>query len=208
MNKIVTIFVPGINTLPGSWSDWANRAAVWWNTKTDEKSDIEVYFTTALTVGILETRRAKNLGLKIKAYLAEDFTVNLVGHSNGTHIICDALRLSNWPHVNNVHLACGACDSNFLRSGVDFALTDGKIQQIFCYVAGKDMAMKVENTLLGKFLFQMNESDKPLGLVGPKNVSQSNAGKVHLINKAPWDKYGHSTCWSEQNFNQTMQNFL
>ena len=44
-----------------------------------------------------------------------------------------------------------------------------------------------------------------LGIHGPNKVSALVAGRVRTVRSDPWDGFGHSTCWSEANFDATMR---
>lgn len=210
MKKVIYIFEPGINYGVSSWRGWAGKAVEWTIVEKNIFADSVVYHTTALTVWIHERQRAISLARKIIYYVKAGYIVHLVGHSNGTRVILDALRQLNLMHdliwqVGNVYLVSGACDSNFERNGLNNLLYTGKVRQVFCYRAGKDWAMKIENTIFGKALFQMEQSDRPLGLVGPQNVRLSNSAKWAEIIQSG---YGHSDWWLPKNFAHTMAYFF
>ena len=209
--RTVFLFERGINgwqSIFGTWKNWPNEAIVFIHLNTEFRAQTLEYFTGAILAGLTRRGRAKQFAKMIRAYSCEDWTINIVAHSEGTATVIEAMKLAGWPKINNVHLLCGACDSNFERCGLNHALYNHNINQVFAYIAGKDWAMKLENTLLGKELFDIPESDKSLGLVGPQNVRTSVESRVHKISGSPWNDYGHSDCFLEKNFASTLRCFL
>lgn len=200
---VIYLYEHGINSVPSSWRDWVNRAIAYTHLKTDFRAQSLFYFTTALTVFVRERSRSRAFADLLLKYAKAGWEIHLVGHSNGTRVLLEGLRLANWPAIKNVHLVCGACDCNFERLGLNNALYTGKIEKAFVYRGAKDWAMKIENTMPGKFIF--NIPDRPLGLSGPTNVRQS---LKEVVVETVWPDYGHSDCWLPANFEKTMQCFL
>lgn len=203
--KTIFLFEHGINSVPSDWRDWTNRAIEYINTSTPYKADSLEYFATALNVRC-EKGRTLSFAKKLRAYSVDDWNIIGVAHSNGTRIWTGGWKLAGWPRIKTLHLVCGACDSNFERLGINSALYSGKVSEIFAYTAGKDWAMKIENTLLGRFLFDL--SNQPLGLVGPQMVRDTVRQRVRWVTGGKWKEYGHSDCWLPENFESTMKCFL
>ena len=209
--EVNTVFLiaPGVNnwgSIFGDSRDWPVQLSIWINTKTPFKAQAQFYFTTPLTVDWNQKRRSKSFGEIVRAYSDAGFRVNLVGHSNGTRVILDGLRAADWPTVATIHLLMGACDADFNRNGLNWALRENKVERVISYIADNDMAMRCEDTLIGLRLFGLPWKDKPLGLVGPVNVDpsipESRRPEVHLAG------YGHSTCWDAGHLQNTIQMVL
>ena len=196
----------------GGWHDWPNQACVWVNTNPVLKNTYAatlLYFTTPWFAGLTRHRRALSLSKLIRAYSVKDWRIVIVAHSEGTATALLALRLAGWPKVHALHLLSGACDANFERNGLNFAMHCEKVEKVFCYGEEKDSAMKLENSWIGKLCFLINLKDASLGLVKEdvdgfrlaRNVSASQRGKV-TERFAP---DGHSDWFLPSNFDNTMQ---
>ena len=206
MKKTVILFERGISgwqSIVGDWFNWPNEAIAWSHQNTDFRGQTLTYFTGPILAGLTRRYRAANFARLISKY--DGWNIRLVAHSEGTATTLEAIQLCRNVKIEQVHLLCGACDANFERNNLNNALYVGQVIKVFCYRGGKDMAMRIENTLLGKFFFQVDESDKPLGLVGPQNVRPSNKDK---IGELVWPDFGHSFCWLPKNFVQTMRHFV
>lgn len=218
-DKIIFLVAPGINnwgSIFGDWRDWPTRFSVWINTNlpairclptvSNIRCQAFYYFTTFLTVGLKQHHRAMSFSKLIRDYIAAGYKVHLVGHSNGTRVILDALKMADWPEVETVHLVNGACDSDFTRNGLNHALTHDRVKKVYCYIADNDWAMKVEDTLVGLCLFGIGWNDVPLGLGGPRNVLPSFQNR--RVIEEHWPGFSHSQCWVPANFQSTMQQIL
>lgn len=208
--KTIFLVAPGINnwgSIFGDWRDWPTQFSLWINKNQPHiRCQAFFYFTTALTVGLMQRRRALSFSKLIRDYVNAGFRVHLVGHSNGTRVVLDALRMADWPEVETVHLVNGACDANFERNGLNHALHHARVRKIFCYISDNDRAMKIEDTLIGLCLFGINWNDLPLGLGGPTNVFP--AYQNRQVIERHWPGYGHSDCWLPKNFYSTMRTLI
>ena len=210
-NPPIFLFVPGINNwgaVFGDFRDWPVEAPVYVNSNPaclfhGVRSQSFMYMTTALTVSFMQKYRSESLSRLIAAYSRLGYPIHLFGHSNGTRVILDALRYGSWPSVQSLHLICGACDGDWQSNGLNAAMMTGRVKRCFVYMAGKDGAMHVENTLLGKLLFGIGLKDKPLGLTGPANVVMSLREQMKR-DTIVWPNYDHSTCWEPIYFKSTM----
>jgi hypothetical protein len=128
----------------------------------------------------------------------------MVCHSEGTATALRALDIAGWPAIDEMHLLCGACDSNFIKNGLHRAILENRIRKVFVYFADRDAAMKLEDTYLGSLCFGLQTAGTPLGLKGPVNNFYWN-GYVQVNH---WPHYGHSTCWDSKHFEKTMQQIV
>jgi pimeloyl-ACP methyl ester carboxylesterase len=211
MQKVIFLVAPGINnwgSIFGDWRDWPTRFSVWVNTRGASyiRCQAFFYFTTFLTVWLMQRTRARSFSKLIRDYIAAGYKVHLVGHSNGTRVVLDALRMADWPEVETVHLVNGACDADFERNGLNHALTHDRVKKIFCYIADDDKAMKFEDTAVGLMLFGIGWNDVPLGLGGPRNVVPKFQNT--RVVEEHWPRYGHSDCWVPANFDATMRQLM
>ena len=213
----IFLFERGINgwaSIWGEWKNWPNLAIVWIN-KFAAKNELNwraqtlTYFTGPILAGLTRRFRAFQFSKLIRSYSVDDWDIIIVAHSEGTATVLEALRQAGWPKIKVLHLVCGACDSNFARNGLNFALRESKIDRIVCYRAGRDLAMEIEDTTLGLLMFGISWNDLPLGLSGPVNVAGALWGnKVFERTLSPWSTYGHSDCWEKKNLDVTMMNFI
>jgi pimeloyl-ACP methyl ester carboxylesterase len=190
-----------IASMSGDWGvNWPNKAIVNIHKNTPCKAQTLLYATIPLLAALTRRWRARQLGKLLTAY--KGCKIHIVGHSEGTATVLEALRLLDWPEVETLHLVCGACDSNYERNGLNFALRHNRIEKVFVYVADKDNAMKWEDTIIGLLMFGISWNDLPLGLSGAKNVAQG-LWDTRVI-QSHWERYGHSDCWTPHYFDSTM----
>lgn len=206
--QTVYFFVRGIAGHPSDFLEWQWRAADRTNQITPHKARTVSYATQFWSVWINRKTRAKRLARVLRSYSVLDWRIVLVGHSEGTVLALDALRLAGWPRVEQLHLICGACDNNCERLGINWALRSGAIDKVHVYIAGKDMAMWWENLVLGRLFFGISDRSYPLGYHGPTNIADQYKDRVIIHDEAPWNLYGHSTCWEKTNFDRTLQTVL
>jgi pimeloyl-ACP methyl ester carboxylesterase len=202
MNEARTIylFVNGIATWPGNFTNWNKHAVTWTHLRTDCRADSFEYFCTALTRPFREDQRAHHFARALRAYAKAGWKVVCVGHSNGTDVILDGLKNAGWPRVEALHLVCGACEADFDRNGLNSALSWGKVGEVFVYCARKDWALPLARTLPGKLL-----GYGTLGLTGATHV---HCAMKERVNEVIWQDYGHSTCWLPKHFQATMRYFF
>lgn len=209
----VFLFERGINgwaSIFGDWKNWPNQAIVsihqtGADNGLDWRAQTLTYFTGPVFAGLTRHKRAKNLSKLIRAYSVKNWNIVIVAHSEGTATVLQALKDAGWPKVQALHLLCGACDANFNRNGLNGAILQGKIDSVHVYVADKDKAMRLEDTILGHWFFGIRTKDLPLGLSGPRSMTlvSQKATTVHH-----WKNYGHSDCWLQDNFKGTMTELI
>jgi len=204
----IVFLVRGIAGEPSDFCEWEQSAADWVNVHTPFKARAISYKTSFLTVWFRRRWRSRRFSYILRQYTTQGWRVVIIAHSEGTVVALDSMRLAGWPHVEAVHLVCGACDSDFHRNGLNFALRIGAIGQLHCCMAGEDHAMWYEDLILGKLLFGIPERSRPLGLNGPRNISPDVMLKVAEHREPPWDNYGHSTCFEKRNFPGTIRTML
>jgi pimeloyl-ACP methyl ester carboxylesterase len=197
------LYENGINSIPSTWTFWPNRAIAWTNKNTPFKAQSLEYLAGAITGHFRHKTLAAQFADLLRQYSVQDWDIHIVGHSNGCRIVVEGMQAAGWPKVKSVHLLCGAVDGNFARNGLGFALTTGKIGTVNCYMASADLAMRIEDNMLGRWLFGVRTKDKPLGLTGPQNVTPF-LKQNNRVTETWWAGYGHSTCWLDQNFDKTL----
>lgn len=207
--KVIWIFVRGIAGNASDLKEWEQGGVDWvlqdqYCRERGFVARCDSYECSFLTVWMNEPKRARQLAAVIRSYLDAGYEVHLVGHSNGTRVIREALKLLRWPKVGTVHFVCGACDSDFERTGLNYALKHHRIERFYYYVGGRDWAMKLENTFLGKLDFALPEKSCPMGLRGPRNVAKEVRNRV-IDNSTGWERFGHGTCFTAAHFNNTLK---
>jgi len=128
----------------------------------------------------------------------------VIGHSNGADVVLKCLNdYRDIPLIESVHLVCGACNSDFETNGLNRLLSSGAIDRVVVYIAAKDFMLWLAHTIPGRLLgYGM------MGLRGPCNVAENVRHRVKVVRDYPWNDYGHSDCWEDSEFDQTMQNFI
>lgn len=199
----IQIYIPGIDTWPGCSKNWSGRAVTYTHCNSEYKAEKVEYFCGPIGRAFGQKGRAAKLYKTLSFYYRYRVRV-LVGHSNGTDVILTMMRdFPAFPRVDALHLVCGATDADFVTNGLNRLLANNRVGQVFVYVAGQDMALRVAHTWLGKVL-----GYGVLGLHGPLNIGAGLESRVATINTSPWDSYGHSGCWGDSQFRNTMTNFL
>lgn len=167
----------------------------------DWKSHAYPYITNEFTVEIDEMKRAEELGKLLVSYNG-CFRLHMMAHSNGTRVVVSAIQYSK-VQLETLHLICGAIDADFDKNGINDLMMLGRIKNVFVYWAEKDSALRIENTLPGKVLFELPITSQPLGLSGPLKVNQLD--KVKIIS---WPDFDHSTCWEADNLSNTVDQVI
>lgn len=198
--RTVYLFVNGVATWPGNYTNWNKRAVTYANLRAYGKAEAFEYFCTWLTRPFREDQRAKHFARAIREYSNAGWNIVCVGHSNGCDVILDGLKACDWPRVEVLHLVCGACEADFTRNGLNLALAKNRVGKVFVYCAESDWALRCAHTIAGKLL-----GYGTLGLHGALRVAPSVKDRVGEL---WWKHYGHSTCWLPEHFEKTMSHFL
>jgi hypothetical protein len=199
MSNRLYIWVNGVNDTPGLPTNWNVRACPFTNHNYPQfHSDrCEYHEDAELPVDIGEAQRVELVTNLLTTF--SDWEVIPVGHSHGAAVILEALKTNGWPYVPQLHLLSAACEADFDKNGLNAALGSGFIGKLFLYQAGKDEALALAATPMGKLL-----GYGTLGLK-PVNVGESAASKITTITQPD---YGHSDWWAIPNFNKTMDQIL
>lgn len=210
--QTVVIFERGIlgwQSIFGDWKNWPNQACVWVNKNTAHKSQTLTYFTGPILAGLTRHRRARNFADMLRQYSSplapRPSPLIIVAHSEGTATTLLALKLAGWPRIEELHVICGACDADCWANGLNHALSSGRIGKVFIYVAGRDGAMKLEDTYIGSLCFGLQTGGQPMGLKGPENLIPAAERHTEVIH---WKTFGHSDCFLPINFNNTLRQVL
>jgi pimeloyl-ACP methyl ester carboxylesterase len=193
-NKTVWIFTHGILNCPG-WSKGITDQQVTWVIKNlglpAEKFE---YTSDALFRWVRQPKRIRDYTEFVNQF-GQDWTVNLVGHSNGCDIICRALP--SLRPIESLHLLSGACEADCWANGINSAMMAGKLTRVTCYVAGKDCAMKA--AWLSRALRCIGLGYGTLGLTGPL---RPNSARIVTVRE---QLFGHSEWFDGENFEKTMR---
>lgn len=198
--KPLLVAINGILTFPGSSKNWTGKAVTWAHTHNlDFQGEKIEYFCGPIGRAFGQRGRSYKLFRTLSYYAGR--RIVLVGHSNGASVICHMMRdYPNFPHVEHLHLVCGACEADFQKNGLNMLIRERKIDRVTVYVAGNDRALRLAHTWLARFL-----GYGVLGLHGPLQVAAENEASVTVVK---WPVYGHSDCWAENNFDFTMAGFV
>lgn len=198
--KTVYLLVNGILTFPGAAKNWNGRGVTWVHTNTEGRAEKIEYFCTAIGRAFGQRNRATKL-FRTASFYSIGWNCVAVGHSNGAAVILSALRdyPNGWPNISHLHLFCAACDADFEKNALNDLIARRRIQRVTVYVAGQDMALGLAHHWPGKLL-----GYGTLGLHGPRNVRTGLSQYVAVIRGGNWRHYGHSDCWHDDHFEQTM----
>ena len=199
-SRTIYLFVNGIATWPGNFTNWNKRAVTFIHTRTPHRAEAFEYFCTPITRPFREDQRAKHFARAVREYSKLGWKIICVGHSNGCDVILDGLKRALWPRVEAVHLVCGACEADFAVNGLNYALSFAHVGKVCVYNAQQDWALPLAHTLPGKIL-----GYGTLGLDGALHIADEVKDRVRQV---WWMRFGHSTCWEPFHFDQTMQHFL
>jgi hypothetical protein len=90
----------------------------------------------------------------------------------------------------------GACEADFEKNGLNYALRERLIGNVAVYVAGRDAALRLARNWWAGLL-----GYGTLGLHGAKNVAPDVRRYVIPFTQP---KYGHSDWFNDSNFDQTL----
>ncbi len=200
MSRTIYLFVNGIATWPGNYTNWNKRAVTFTHTRTEHHAEAFEYFCTPLTRPFREDQRAIHFARAIRKYSDLGWDIVCVGHSNGAAVILDGLRRADWPSVQAIHLVSAACEADFENNGLNQALRSNLVGRVAIYCGGKDWALRLAHTATGRLL-----GYGTLGLHGRLRIADSVKDGV---TETWWPSWGHSTCWEPQNFEKTMSHFF
>jgi hypothetical protein len=203
--KTIWFIVRGIAGSPSNFVEWEYLVRDHIIRKLGVPAVAVSYATSFATVWRNRSMRANRFAEIIKAYADAGWTMNFIAHSEGTVVALDALRSLYWPKVGNLHLVCGACDNDFERLGMNYAIRQDMFDSVHVWIAGQDSAMHFENLAIGRMLFQVK---MPLGLKGPVNIDPIARSMVRIHYEMPWFNYGHSDCWLPENMAATVDGIL
>jgi len=192
----VFIYVNGILTFPGRSSNWTGRAVTATHLLTQARAEKVEYLSFPTLTRLLGQRRRVNRLIRTIGFY-RGWKITLVGHSNGAAVIADALKRLDWYPIDEVILFSPACDADMERNGFAAALREKRLSRVRIYIAGKDWALRLAMSFLGKLCGYGS-----LGLTGPRHfVSPA----VQVVEKPNWN---HSEWWTDTNFPWTMGEIL
>jgi esterase/lipase superfamily enzyme len=197
VKKRIYIFVNGIMTFPGESDNWNAKAVTHFIvSKLTPAEKLEYFSGFLLSRAIWQKKRAEKLRKKLQFYINQGWEICLVAHSNGADVVLDTLRDMNWPAMKELHLFSPACESDFVKNGLNGAMADGRIDKVSVYIAEKDLPLRLAGTLIGWI-----SGFGQLGRTGPMRVCEDVSSRVRVVRESD---FGHSTWWSEENFAETM----
>ena len=198
--RTIYLFVNGIATWPGNFTNWNKRAVTFTHTRTENRAEAFEYFCTPLTRPFREDERAKHFARALRDYSSAGWKIVCVGHSNGCDVILDGLKRADWPKVEAIHLVCGACEADFQKNLLNRALEYNRVGKVLVYCGEKDWALPLANTTAGWLL--------GYGVLGLRGALRVDDRVKDRVGQMWWPHYGHSTCWEPDHFVSTMKHFF
>lgn len=197
--RTIFIGVNGIRVSPGDDANWTGKFVTFIQTKTPHKAEKVEYYCSTIGRAFGQKNRVDKLHRTLSFY--RGWNIVLIGHSNGCAVINEMLNTyDDFPRIQYLHLFCGASEADFEISGYNRYLKEDRIGKINIYVAGKDRALFFAKTIMGRIL-----GYKTLGIHGAYRIDESIEHRVNSFWTNPWNDYGHSSCFADGNFEDTMQ---
>lgn len=198
MKRKTFILINGILNNPESVEAWTDEAESWIQNNTNFSADRMEYKSGVLTRRIYQNARVENLEKMVSRATSDK--VILVGHSNGCDIIQRFLNRGIIA-VHQVHLIAAASECDFKKNGLNKALHNLRVREIFIYCSKRDRALQRAKTT-SKWLKWIGLGYGYLGLDGPKNVDLSLNDRVHVCFE---NTYDHGTWFQESQFDKTLK---
>lgn len=193
MSKITTILIPGIHSVPFGADNWHNRAEVALQDR-GLNAITHGYKQFAIRSGIKQRRVAKELVKRIISLNKSGHTIDLIAHSNGCAVVCRALR-DRRVKVRNAFLLWGACWESWNRNGLNKAMFEDRVEQVYCFCSRRDWVVGKLGGLTSWLQF-IGLGYGRLSYTGPKEVLSSLVSHVTTV----WrDEWGHCSFQSEEN---------
>lgn len=197
------LLINGIDTFPGCSKNWNGRGVTWVHTNKLARpllaraEKIE-YWCSPVGRAFGQRDRCEKLYRTLQFYAGWDVTV--VGHSNGAAVALEMMRdFPGFARIAHLALVCGACESNFHKSGLNDWLEQGSVGRVTVCVAGRDVPLRLAHSLPARLL-----GYGVMGLGHDLHVRPSVRDRVTVVRGGRWAEYGHSTCWEDQNLDDTM----
>lgn len=187
------LFTNGILNLPFLNNEWTDKAVRWVkaNCPSGFADKMEWFGGLILAKLLLGWRVRQMTGL----LLAEQkhHRIHLVCHSFGCEIAVHALQGKEWLHIESLHLFAACCPSDFNVNGLNDAVLNIRVENIYVYMSHQDGALAAANI----FGWQPH----PLGLEGPKNVKEMVRNNVHVLERPA----SHCSWFDPPHFDDTMK---
>lgn len=191
-DRTVFIFVNGILTMPGASDNWNGKAVTWTHLHTPFRAEKVEYLVRPIGRILGQRKRAEKLAKTLTFYAG--WSIVLVGHSNGCDVILDALASLDWPRIEELHLVSAACEADFNENGLN--KYPAAIGRVCVYVAGKDWALTLAKSQLGRLL-----GYGALGKTGPVNARRA----PEVITRP---EFGHGDWFTPTHLNDSMWDFV
>lgn len=202
---LLRIFVNGVNTVPGCTKNWNVRAATWCMCyRRLYATYLEYLALPTISRWLFQGVRADIFRYRVQEFLDSGWGVIPIGHSNGNDVILDAFRDGGFQRLEEIHMISPACEADFDKNGLNFALKNNRLGHVFIYIAEKDFWCWAAGTLFGRWLGRYGK--QILGHVGPQNIDKSIPSWEKRVTVVRRKKHKHSS-WFDQlngNFNELM----
>jgi len=179
------LFLNGVNNDPNSIhqsTDVMHRICQKWHIRSDKYE----YECTFLDRRVFQWKRVKHVIELVHAYQSDGLDVHLVGHSNGSDIICRVIKDKSVT-LGGIHLIAGACDASFKKNNINQAIEDNRLDRVTVFCSDNDQALIKAGWKWIEWLKYIglgyHQGSGCLGKVGPKYRSI----KAHKITKVVRD---------------------
>ena len=206
MRDTIHIFVPGIFNLPSAASSWVGKAVttcIAYRKLHAEK--VETFSFATIDRLLRHRRRIHLLKSRLGHYWHEGWDIHLIGHSNGTTIICDAIKELPKMHVKRIDLIAAACSGDFDANGLNDRLLNATLDEVHYFVGAKDWPLWFADTITGRLI---GYGRHPLGRWGAFNVDERIRDREHRIVRHEREDLGHSGFLSDKEWKRTFEMIL
>lgn len=195
-SNVVLIFIPGILSNPEDVFGWTDKGC-----RDGQRHGFLVDKYEYLALPILrpfkQDARSDRVGKLVDAWNGSKIVI--VAHSNGCELTSRFLKKFNH-YIHQIHFIAGANDSNCDRNGINDALLEDRVGDVFIYSSINDEALRKGAKRWTSWLQFIGLNYGWLGLYGPANIDPRVLGRIHIIN----DNSQVHRSWLGDNYEKTM----
>ena len=188
LHAALYLLIPGIRHRRASFAGWTDRLAI------ALALDGKVAIPMEYSVGFWRPRRlrrrlARELAQAIRVWNKGGVVPNLVTHSNGGVILCQALALDADIKVGTVCMVAPAAWRSMEQNGLNAALLTGRVQKLRIFASRGDRVLRYGG--VSAIFSWLGKGYGRLGYDGPRDVDPRVAKRVEVI----WEDHQNHGSW-------------
>lgn len=175
------LMVKGIFMNPNDYS-WAEMLSQKIESSTGDYAGVCPFFDVP-GINYLVLNRRIGFVEKSLSRFSQSHELIITAHSHGSTITCEFARKTRW-RISKIHIFAGACDSDMDKNGLNEAMRNDKVGEVYIYRSPKDPVLKTlhwarKSKIVAGALDAANMRFRTMGYTGPGNVAFPN--RVHTI---------------------------